>query len=78
MFYFTVLALVRRLYDSHHIRSDVLNNWNKTEDLYGRTSRSSFKVNFTFKKCFNIKPIPSLTRFSDPALNGTISKTSHT
>lgn len=39
----SIAALVRRLYDSHHIRSDVLNNWNKTEDLYGRTSRSSFK-----------------------------------
>jgi len=40
----SIAILVRRLYDMHQIRSDVLSNWNsKTEDLYGRSSHSSYK-----------------------------------
>jgi len=35
----SVAAMVRKMYDAHHLRSEVLSNWNKSEDsTYGRRS----------------------------------------
>ena len=46
------LAMVRKMYDAHHLRSEVLSNWNKSEDsTYGRRSScysNSNKVNKWF------------------------------
>ena len=46
-----VAAMVRKLYEAHQVRSEVLNHWNKPEDPFQSYRRNSYssKVNLIWK-----------------------------